>query len=214
MFSLHFNLCNPAINNRGVSVGKRKFFARSREDIADIRNYHAGNYCIPVFTSCILMQRNFFWVQFRTRCETSNSPFNNFYHHLHVYSGHYKENTNIYKGAGIHSQPKSKFAIKAFSLRNRIWSSFSPERLARWSVATRPPYEKCLSKFVELGGGVRCCLATLMKAFLRLSLGKYANQGCVPSTFSKWIHHGLVGGLPAMVVVRRVCLLAFLCQLG
>jgi len=53
-----------------------------------------------------------------------------------------------------------------------------------------------------------------MKAFLRLSLGKYANQGCVPSTFSKWIHHGLVGGLPAMVVVRRVCLLAFLCQLG
>ena len=63
-------------------------------------------------------------------------------------------------------------------------------------------------------GGVRCCLATLMKAFLRLSLGKYANQGCVPSTFSKWIHHGLVGGLPAMVVVRRVCLLAFLCQLG
>ena len=114
----------------------------------------------------------------------------------------------------IHSQPKSKFAIKAFSLRKRIWSSFSPERLARWSVATRPPYEKCLSKFVELGGGVRCCLATLMKAFLRLSLGKYANQGCVPSTFSKWIHHGLVGGLPAMVVVRRVCLLAFLCQLG
>ena len=114
----------------------------------------------------------------------------------------------------IHSQPKSKFAIKAFSLRNRIWSSFSPERLARWSVATRPPYEKCLSKFVELGGGVRCCLVTLMKAFLRLSLGKYANQGCVPSTFSKWIHHGLVGGLPAMVVVRRVCLLAFLCQLG
>ena len=60
MFSLHFNLCNPAINNRGVSVGKWKLFARSREDIADIRNYHAGNYCIPVFTSCILMQRNFF----------------------------------------------------------------------------------------------------------------------------------------------------------
>ena len=150
---------------------------------------------------------NIFWVQFRTRCETRNSPFNNFYHHLYVYSGHLKENTNIYKGAVIHSQPKSKFAIKAFSLRNRIWSSFSPERLARWSVATRPPYEKCLSKFVELGGGVRCCLVTLMKAFLRLSLGKYANQGCVPSTFSKWIHHGLVGGLPAMVVVRRVCLL-------
>ena len=60
MFSLHFNLCNQAINNRGVLVGKRKLFARSREDIADIRNYHAGNYCIPVFTSCILMQRNFF----------------------------------------------------------------------------------------------------------------------------------------------------------
>ena len=60
MFSLHFNLCNQAINNRGVSVGKQKLFARSREDIADIRNFHAGNYCIPVFTSCILMQRNFF----------------------------------------------------------------------------------------------------------------------------------------------------------
>ena len=60
MFSLHFNLCNPAINNRGVSVGKWKLFARSREDIADIRNYHAGNYCITVFTSCILMKRNFF----------------------------------------------------------------------------------------------------------------------------------------------------------
>ena len=60
MFSLHFNLCNQAINNRGVSVGKRKLFARSREDIADIRNYHAGNYCIPVFTSCILMQRKNF----------------------------------------------------------------------------------------------------------------------------------------------------------
>ena len=72
----------------------------------------------------------------------------------------------------IHSQPKSKFAIKAFSLRKRIWSSFSPERLARWSVATRPPYEKSLSTFVELGGGVRCFLATLMKAFLRLSLGE------------------------------------------
>ena len=214
MFSLHFNLCNPAINNRGVSVGKWKLFARSREDIADIRKllHHCVHFLY--INAKKFFSWNIFWVQFRTRCETSNGPFNNFYHHLHVYLGHYKENTNMYKGAGIHSQLKSKFAIKAFFVRNRIWSSFSPERLARWSVATRSPYEKCLSKFVELGGGVRCCLVTLMKAFLRLSLGKYANQGCVPSTFSKWIHHGLVGGLPAMVVVRRVCLLAFLCQLG
>ena len=34
------------------------------------------------------------------------------------------------------------------------------------------PYEKSLSTFVELGSGVRCFLATLMKAFLRLSLGE------------------------------------------
>ena len=57
MFSLHFNLCNPAINNRGVLVGKWKLFTRSREDITDIRNFHAGNYCITAVTSCILMQR-------------------------------------------------------------------------------------------------------------------------------------------------------------
>ena len=57
MFSLHFNLCNPAINNRGVLVGKWKLFTRSREDIADIRNFHAGNYRITVVTFCILMQR-------------------------------------------------------------------------------------------------------------------------------------------------------------
>ena len=49
-----------------------------------------------------------------------------------------------------------------------------------------PIYEKSLSTFVELGGGVRC----------------------LPSTFSKWVHHGLVGGLPAMVVVGRMCFLS------
>ena len=38
-------------------------------------------------------------------------------------------------------------------------------------------------------------------------LGNYANQGCLPSTFSKWVHHGLVDGLPAIVVVR-MCLLS------
>ena len=32
----------------------------------------------------------------------------------------------------IYSQPRSKFAIKAFSLRKRIMSSFSPDKLARW----------------------------------------------------------------------------------
>ena len=75
-------------------------------------------------------------------------------------------------------QPKSKFAIRAFSLKNRIWSSFSGERLARWSVATRPPYEKSLSTFVELGGGVRCCRTTLSKAFLRVSEGEAASSYC------------------------------------
>ena len=40
-------------------------------------------------------------------------------------------------------------------------------------MATRSPYEKCLSKFVKLDGGVRCCLATLMKAFLiQVVIGK------------------------------------------
>ena len=33
---------------------------------------------------------------------------------------------------------------------------------------------------------------------------KYANHIYVPSTFSKWVHHGLVNGLPAMVVIGRV----------
>ena len=53
------------------------------------------------------------------------------------------------------SQPWLKFAIRAFSLKKRIWSSFSPERLDQWSVATRPPYDNSLSTLVELGGGVR-----------------------------------------------------------
>ena len=53
------------------------------------------------------------------------------------------------------SQPRLKFAIRAFSLKKRILSNFSPERLDRWSVATRPPYENSLSTLVELGGGVR-----------------------------------------------------------
>ena len=57
MFSLHFNLCNPAIKNWGVLVGKWKLFTRSREDIADIRNFHAGNYCITAVTFWISMQR-------------------------------------------------------------------------------------------------------------------------------------------------------------
>ena len=113
MFSLHFNLCNQAINNRGVSVGKRKLFARSREDIADIRNYPAGNYCIPVFTSCILMQRNFFpeiFFEFSLghAVKPVTAHLTTFYHHLHVYSGHYKENKNIYKGAGIHRPTQIK----------------------------------------------------------------------------------------------------------
>ena len=131
-----------------------------------------------MFTSCILMQRNFLpeiFLEFSLghAMKPVTAHLTTFIiSNLHVYSGQYKENTNIYKRAGNHSQPKSKFAIKAFSLRKRIWSSFSPERLARWSVATRPPYEKSLSTFVELGGGVRCCLATLMNAFFRLSFGE------------------------------------------
>ena len=219
MFSLHFNLCNPAINNRGVSVGKWKLFARSREDIADIRNYHAGNYCIPVFTSCILMQRNFFpEIFFEFSLGHAVKPVTAHLTTFIIISMFIRVNTKkiqiFTKEQEFTANPNQNLPSRHFLLGIGSGQVFSPERLARWSVATRPPYEKCLSKFVELGGGVRCCLATLMKAFLRLSLGKYANQGCVPSTFSKWIHHGLVGGLPAMVVVRRVCLLAFLCQLG
>ena len=49
--------------------------------------------------------------------------------------------------------PRSKLAIKTFSRRNRIWSSFSADRLDRWSVATNPLYENSLSTLVELGGG-------------------------------------------------------------
>ena len=41
--------------------------------------------------------------------------------------------------------PRSKLAINSFSRRNRIWSSFSADRLDRWSVATNPPYENSLS---------------------------------------------------------------------
>ena len=45
--------------------------------------------------------------------------------------------------------PRSKLAIKKFSRRNRIWSSFSADRLDRWSVATNPPYENSLSTLVQ-----------------------------------------------------------------
>ena len=45
--------------------------------------------------------------------------------------------------------PRSKLAIKTFSRRNRIWSSFSADRLDRWSVATNPPYENSLSTLVQ-----------------------------------------------------------------
>ena len=68
--------------------------------------------------------------------------------------------------------PRSKLAIKTFSRRNRIWSSFSADRLDRWSVATTPPYEKSLSTLVALGGGVRWRLATRSRAFLALSFGE------------------------------------------
>ena len=43
MFSLRFNLCNPAINNQGVSVGKWKLFARSKEESEEIKNYNCRN---------------------------------------------------------------------------------------------------------------------------------------------------------------------------
>ena len=62
------------------------------------------------------------------------------FYHLHIYSILEK-----YKQQTIHSHPKSKLAMRAFSLKKRIWSSFSAERLDRWSVATRPPYKNSLS---------------------------------------------------------------------
>ena len=90
MFSLHFNLCNPAINNRGVSVGKWKLFARSREDIADIRKllHHCVHFLY--INAKKFSSWNIFRVQFRTRCETSNSHLTTFIiSNLHVYSGQY-----------------------------------------------------------------------------------------------------------------------------
>ena len=80
-------------------------------------------------------------------------------------------NAHIYT-KDAYSQPRSKFAIRQFSRRNRIWSSFSPDKLARWSVATRPPYENSLSTFVELGGGVRWRRTTFRRAFLIRSDGE------------------------------------------
>ena len=219
MFSLHFNLCNPAINNRGVSVGKWKLFARSREDIADIRNYHAGNYCITVFTSCILMQRIFFpEIFFEFSLGHAVKPVTAHLTTFIIISMFIRVITKkiqiFTKEQEFTANPNQNLPSRHFLLGIGSGQVFHQKDLPDGQWQQDPHIEKCLSKFVELGGGVRCCLATLMKAFLRLSLGKYANQGCVPSTFSKWIHHGLVGGLPAMVVVRRVCLLAFLCQLG
>ena len=53
--STNYKSTASGANNQGV--GKRKLFARSRENSADIRNYHAGSYCITAFTSYILIQR-------------------------------------------------------------------------------------------------------------------------------------------------------------
>ena len=72
--------------------------------------------------------------------------------------------------------PRSKLAIKTFSRRNRIWSSFSADRLDRWSVATNPPYENSLSTLVELG--VRWRLTTRSRAFLALSFGEEFSSYC------------------------------------
>ena len=41
-----------------------------------------------------------------------------------------------------HSHPNLKLAMRAFSRKNKIWSNFSPDRAARWSVAVNPPMEK------------------------------------------------------------------------
>ena len=39
----------------------------------------------------------------------------------------------------FYSQPRSKFAISAFSRKKRIWSNFSPDMEDLWSVTTSPP---------------------------------------------------------------------------
>ena len=220
MFSLHFNLCNPAINNRGVSVGKWKLFARSREDIADIRNYHAGNYCIPVFTSCILMQRNFFpEIFFEFSLGHAVKPVTAHLTTFIIISMFIRVITKkiqiFTKEQEFTANPNQNLPSRHFLLGIGSGQVFHQKDLPDGQWQQDPHMRNVFPNLLSLvvGSGAACCLATLMKAFLRLSLGKYANQGCVPSTFSKWIHHGLVGGLPAMVVVRRVCLLAFLCQL-
>ena len=59
-----------------------------------------------------------------------------------------------------HSHPSLKFAMSAFSRKNKIWSNFSPDRELRLSVAVSPAMEKRRSTLVELGGGVRCRRAT------------------------------------------------------
>ena len=65
----------------------------------------------------------------------------------------------------FYSQPRSKFAISAFSRKKRIWSNFSPDKEDLWSVATSPPQENSFSTFVELGGGVKCRRTTFRRAF-------------------------------------------------
>ena len=57
---------------------------------------------------------------------------------------------------------------RIFSSRNSIFSRFSGSSLALFSSITWPATEKSLSQSVEVGGGVRNCLASLQRARVTL----------------------------------------------
>ena len=57
---------------------------------------------------------------------------------------------------------------KIFSRKNKIFSRFSGSSLALFSSMTWPATENSLSQSVEVGGGVRNCLASLQRARLTL----------------------------------------------
>ena len=78
----------------------------------------------------------------------------------------------------FYSQPRSKFAISAFSRKKRIWSNFSPDKEDLWSVATSPPQENSFSTFVELGGGVKCRRTTFRRALTILLFAFDVSSNC------------------------------------
>ena len=54
IFSLRLNLCKLPINKQRGRAGKWNLFDRTREEIADIKNFHAGNHCFTALISCII----------------------------------------------------------------------------------------------------------------------------------------------------------------